>query len=143
VNGPPCDTALCEIDMCATLGVSQARCIAGQCSVGANCDISTVPCKSLPPQCPPGQLPTAATNGCWGPCVPAQACAEVESCFVCPADTICVVNDAWTSSHHCVNPAPGCAAGCECLESLVCVGGFSDCALFDDGSAAHCACPSC
>jgi hypothetical protein len=75
--------------------------------------------------------------------VPAQACAYVEDCFKCPSDTICVVNEAWTTSHHCVNPSPACSGGCECLEQLVCVGGYSLCGEFDDGSAAHCECTTC
>ena len=75
--------------------------------------------------------------------MPAQACAYVEHCFTCPSDTICVVNSAWTSSHHCVNPAPGCSGGCECLEPLVCIGGYTQCGEFDDGSAGHWDWPRC
>ncbi|MBE7478539.1 MAG: hypothetical protein HS104_00925 [Polyangiaceae bacterium] len=140
--GPPCDLALCESDMCTVLGVKEARCIAGQCSIAASCDQKQVFCNALPPTCAVGLTPSVV-SGCWGPCIPHQECSEVESCFVCPKETICVVNDAWGSSHHCVNPAPGCSSGCGCLKSLVCIGGYSECGEFDDGSAAHCSCPTC
>jgi hypothetical protein len=139
----PCDAALCTSSLCDELGVTEARCIAGQCTIAANCNIDTATCKSLPPKCPAGTTATVNATGCWGPCLPHQACAEVEDCFVCPAGNICVVNDAWGSSHHCVNPSPNCGGGCACLEPLVCINGYTLCNEFDDGSAAHCECPNC
>jgi hypothetical protein len=143
VTQGPCDTTTCKASVCNELGVEQARCIAGQCTIAANCDIDTATCKSIPPTCPAGTTVSINTFGCWGPCVPFQACAKVKDCFTCPAGNICVVNDDFGSSHHCVNPSPNCGGGCDCLEPLVCIGSYTMCNEFDDGSAAHCECPNC
>jgi len=139
---PYCPPDPCLTDQCSAKHVSQARCAAGQCILGYDCDASTVFCNALPPECPAGQLPSVE-NGCWGPCVPADQCLSVPDCFGCPSGTVCVVYDAWTSSHHCITPPAGCATSCECLGKLVCVDGFDACAEMDDGSAVHCSCPAC
>jgi hypothetical protein len=43
---------------------------------GADCDWRQVLCDSLPPTCPPGQVPTQS-GACYGPCVPASECAPI------------------------------------------------------------------
>ncbi len=139
---PYCPPDPCFADSCSAMQVDKARCIAGQCILGYDCDGSKVYCNALPPSCPAGQLPRVV-NGCWGNCVPMEQCESVPDCFNCPAGTACVVYDAWSSDHHCVTPPAGCSASCSCLGQLLCVDGYDACTEMDDGSAIHCGCPAC
>lgn len=143
VTPPYCEPTPCFADQCSVLGVQQARCIAGQCTKARDCDGSKVACEMMKPQCPEGQ--TASVSGsCWGECIPVTDCAKVDTCFDCTGGSICVVNDAWQSSHHCVNPPAGCSQGCACLKDKACIQGFDACTDgIKDGSAVHCSCPSC
>ncbi|MCA9598712.1 MAG: hypothetical protein KC776_35620 [Myxococcales bacterium] len=142
VQLPSCQIQECLVDECTSRQIDQARCIAGQCILGYDCDGSKVFCNAIPPTCPAGQLPRVV-GGCWGECVPMTQCASVPDCFSCPSGTACVVYDAQLSTHHCVTPAQGCAADCSCLGQTLCTGGFDICGEFDDGSAIHCSCPAC
>ena len=38
-----------------------------------DCDPSSITCKSAPPLCPPG-MTASVVDGCWGRCVPLDAC---------------------------------------------------------------------
>jgi hypothetical protein len=140
---------LCLIDTCTSVGFPfnhKASCIAGHCTVGFDCDPSTVTCKALPPVCDPG-MSNSVFDHCWGPCVPSSDCSAVPSCKDCdPSHYVCVSNDAQMSSHHCVEVPDPCDTdrSCQCMGDSVCVGIFDVCV---DGTAGgneiHCACPAC
>jgi hypothetical protein len=143
VKLPYCEPTPCFADQCSAAEIKQARCIAGQCIKALDCDGSKVLCNGLPPPCEGGEVPSV-DEGCWGPCVPAVQCASVANCSDCPGGTSCVVNEAFTSSAHCVNVPAGCAPDCSCLGKAVCTGGFNVCIdKVNDGSAVHCECPAC
>ncbi len=140
---PYCEPTPCFADQCSANQIQKASCVAGQCIKGFECDSSKVFCNALPPLCEGGEVPSV-DNGCWGPCVPAVQCASVANCSECPGGTSCVVNQAWTSTAHCVNVPAGCAADCSCLGKAVCTGAFNACIdKVNDGSALHCECPTC
>lgn len=101
-KAPSCDPKRsCVMSVCAQYqGVDQARCSAGRCVLGFECDPTKVLCKRLPPVCPPGQVPRVL-SGCYGECVDARQCLTVPSCAVCgPADT-CVGAVAALPGLHC------------------------------------------
>src|SRR5262245_5032577 len=50
------------------------------------CDPSVVLCRSLPPTCPPDEVPSTSGT-CWsGTCVKASACRNVKDCSACAAE---------------------------------------------------------
>jgi hypothetical protein len=68
-------------------GVSVAK--QGSCEpAGVSCDPRTVLCDALPPECPDFQV-AQVVGGCWGGCVPVDAC-------VCDEAADCPNNDAYT-----------------------------------------------
>ncbi len=140
---PYCEPTPCFADQCSANQIQQASCVAGQCIKGFKCDGSQVLCNALPPLCEGGEVPSV-DQGCWGPCVPAVQCASVANCSECPGGTSCVVNQAFTSSAHCVNVPAGCTADCTCLGKAACTGEFDACVdKVNDGSAVHCECTAC
>jgi len=46
----------------------------GACGTVVNCDLRDAFCPTLPPTCPPGQVPSVS-GGCFGACVPIGTCA--------------------------------------------------------------------
>ena len=139
----------CTVNTCVSMGLPfthEAKCIAGQCAVGFNCNPSDALCDSLPPECKPG-MSNSVRNGCWGPCVPASDCESVPSCKDCdPNGFLCISNDAHTSTKHCVAIPPACEKQrtCSCLGDAVCIGAFDICIDGAPGSnEIHCGCPSC
>jgi hypothetical protein len=81
-KAPSCDPKRsCVTSVCAQYqGIDQARCAAGRCVLGFDCDTTTVVCKRLPPVCPTGQVPqVVGTQGarCYGECVDATQCLKV------------------------------------------------------------------
>jgi hypothetical protein len=83
---------------------------------------------------------------CYGPCVPANECAEVDTCAQCDATQHVCVNEVAQlgPTPHCVDVPAACQnmADCACMGSSVCVGAFNQCV---DGPAQQisCQCPTC
>ena len=84
-------------------GVDRARCSAGRCVLGFECDPAKILCKRLPPVCPPGQVPQVV-SGCYGECVDARQCLTVASCAVCGPADVCVRGVAALPGWHCQAP---------------------------------------
>jgi hypothetical protein len=124
--GPGCDPRKsCLMTACTQYGgVERARCVAGRCVVGFDCDTATVTCKRQPPVCPPGQTPLAvgkAADRCYGECVDAQQCAAVPACGACAPADLCLHTPGVDEAIHCV-PWPASCAG-----TATCACGFSAC----------------
>ncbi|MBX3129014.1 MAG: hypothetical protein KF718_20020 [Polyangiaceae bacterium] len=141
---PYCEPTPCFADRCSAEGIQEARCIAGQCSLARKCNPLEVACDGVPPECPPGQVPSVE-GGCWGGCVEALQCDSVGSCADCPSDSTCVTHQAFTTTFHCVNAPASCSLDCTCLGAKVCIGGFSACtpATGTSAAAVNCECPAC
>jgi hypothetical protein len=107
-----------------------------------DCNPSTVTCKSMPPQCPPGEVPTVE-NQCWGSCVPILSCAPVADCKSCK-NGFCAAYVAFTTEYRCVLPDVQCAAlACTCLSQYLCAAPYSACTDSPSGPAVSCECPTC
>lgn len=139
----------CIIDMCASLGVTEAdvACAAGSCVAGIQCASETI-CNSKPPVCEPGEVPSIKDQ-CWGPCVPATECAGVSGCADCtgPLQT-CVTIETQTGdgpASHCVDIPKGCEGNptCECMGDSVCPAPFDTCTDFSGVKGMLCSCPNC
>lgn len=139
----------CIVDMCTSLGVTQANvaCAAGSCVAGIPCASTTI-CNSKPPVCDPGKVPSIKDN-CWGPCVPATECAGVSGCSDCtgPLQT-CVTIETQTGDgpeSHCVSIPKGCEGNptCECMGDSVCASPFDTCTDFSGQKGMLCSCPNC
>ena len=144
VPAPYCEPTPCFADQCSVMGVKEARCIAGQCTVARDCDGSKVTCNALPPDCPAGQVPSVE-NSCWGECIPSTSCKFVPTCMQCGPGKACVVTeDMGGAQHHCVNPTASCSQGCGCFGDKACISPYTFCVDgVKDGSAVHCECPTC
>lgn len=108
-----------------------------------DCDPGPVLCKSMPPTCAPGQVPSVQ-NGCWGPCVPILDCKTVADCSGCTKG-FCAAYSGWTTEYRCVMPSLQCSAlACSCLAPYFCAKPYDACV---DGSASKpavtCECPAC
>jgi hypothetical protein len=110
----------------------------------ADCDTSTVTCRSLPPPCPAGQLP-AVSGSCWaGCCVKASACRSVKDCSVCSRDTyVCASDhsDFGLIRTRCADITAACANDrtCTCLRQHMCVPfGFYSCSESTNGFEFSC-----
>jgi hypothetical protein len=108
-NAPACDSKRsCVMPICAQYpGVDHARCSAGRCLLGFDCDPTMIACKRLPPVCPPGQTPQVVGQGgarCYGACVDARQCLTVPACGACRPTDECARPDASTAL-HCLGPA--------------------------------------
>lgn len=86
---------------------------------GADCDISSVLCRSVQPRCPEGQTVTAK-NGCWGECKPIAQCKPGSFdcraggpalCEIVPPQ--CAAGETLTTRNGCFGP---------CVPSAVCKG---------------------
>ena len=84
-------------------------------------------CNTPSPACEPGQVPSVV-NGCWGDCVPASRCLQVDDCSWCGGQ-VCATSGAQT--YHC--PFNYCAGPpCQCPTNPcgggedVCSGNFSE-----------------
>jgi hypothetical protein len=95
----------CVMSVCAQYrAVDRARCSAGRCVLGFECDTGTVGCKRPAPLCPAGQVPQVVNN-CYGECVDARQCATVGSCAACRSTDLCVRTVAAPVGLHCQAPA--------------------------------------
>jgi hypothetical protein len=140
---PECKASECEIN---ALPDTNPHCPAGHCTLDIECDALKVACNALPPECPSGKV-AAVKDLCWtGHCVDPTACMSVTDCSVCTSNgAICVADEAWTKSFHCVPKDPACdAVTCACYGSKVCIGGFNACGEGPAGSMTiGCGCPTC
>lgn len=110
--------------------------------VGVHCNPTDVLCDSLPPQCPPGDVPEVV-GGCWGQCVPILECETEPNCDGCQGG-ICVEYQAFTTDYRCVAPTLMCAAlECNCLAPYVCVDPFDGCFPSAGDAAVTCECQTC
>ena len=128
------------------LGIDMAVCRFGVCiSEKVDCDGSKVLCKSLPPECPEGQIPGVA-DSCWsGSCVPIANCNAVPTCDLCPAGEMCVQKISKQQSWPVCEPVPTECGGeidCECAGAAVCTGNFNIC-NDNGGNELSCGCPVC
>jgi hypothetical protein len=65
--------------------------------VAYDCNVSSVACDRLPPECPPGQTASASDGSCYGPCVPIEQCkCSPDVPADCPEDYVC-----WRFAGHC------------------------------------------
>jgi hypothetical protein len=141
---PPCSLA-CIQSACAAMGIKGVRCSQGACVLAAECDTSVVTCRSVPPPCAVGDLPSIQ-GSCWsGHCVKASACRTVKDCTSCPRDLyLCAREEAQLgSTFRCVDLPPACRVTrtCECAGSYVCTPPFSSCSV--NGDEFSCTCPTC
>jgi hypothetical protein len=107
-NAPACDSKrVCLTSECTQYpGVDQARCSAGRCVLGFDCDPTMIACKRLPPVCPAGQTPQIIGQGgarCYGECVDARQCLTVPACAACRPTDLCARSDMSTAL-HCLGP---------------------------------------
>ena len=66
----PCPAGMINVYSCGAGGASGSG---GASSGGTTCDPRRALCRSLPPTCPTGQVPSI-DGMCWGPCVPIATC---------------------------------------------------------------------
>lgn len=133
----------CEQSACAARGYGTPpppACIAGRCVLGFECDQSKATCKSLPPTCPEGSVPSVLEQ-CWGPCVPATECRRVTACDQCGTATCVEHPSNGGVLRQCV-PQDVCegAPDCSCLGPLACEE-HDSCSV--EGGTLICGCPDC
>jgi hypothetical protein len=110
-------------------------CARGTCVSGLACSSRAVTCDQESPACGDGTTPSVR-DGCWGACVPAEDCADVDDCARCGKGQICVRTFFEVGAQgpferiSCSKPPARCSTrDCECLGELCAVG---RCAAFDD-----------
>lgn len=121
---PDCSVPECFATTCNADGLGQptAVCRAGHCVVDADCNQTHVLCKSLPPECPPGQTPIVV-NDCWGGCIDIVECREIGDCTQCLDGQACVTsNTMMIPGKHCVDVPDSCNGqiSCACMGENVC-----------------------
>ena len=106
------------------------------------CDTRVVTCRSLPPACPPGQVPVTSGT-CWaGYCVKPSACRSLKDCTDCPADGyVCAVDthDDGETLTRCPELPASCELDrtCSCLSPYICTR-LRSCADLGNGHEFHC-----
>lgn len=106
-----------------------------------DCDLSVVLCRSLPPPCPPGEVPTTSGT-CWsGACVKASACRNLNDCALCNPEWYACATFPRSSLVRCVEVPSVCSSdrSCECLRPHVCPGY----GCIRDENEYMCDCPYC
>jgi hypothetical protein len=100
---------VCVTTLCAQYqGIDHARCSAGRCVLGFDCDTTSIACKRLAPLCPLGQVPQVVGppgGRCYGECVDARQCLAVPACSSCRPTDLCV--GAAAAGLHCLDPLLG------------------------------------
>ena len=145
---PPCGMT-CIVNPCQPLNVKGVRCQNNVCILAAECDSSVITCRSLPPTCPPGEVPSISGN-CWsGQCVRASACRTVKDCSACrPELSICVDTQTQLGNQvRCIDVPPGCQTSrtCTCAGAFACMSPFTSCISDAAPGSSHlfCSCPNC
>ena len=142
---PECDIEACFQSTCSAQNIPgiDVQCSFGSCEfVPFECNPVFVACDELPPDCPDGTLPSVV-KGCWGSCVPSEACDFVPDCGYCPGDETCVSMETQLGPFYfCVPVDPSCDGmpDCDCM-GTVCEDPFM-CGDEDDGNLS-CFCPVC
>lgn len=122
---PECNIPECLQTTCAAQNLEQVplECRWGVCAFEKQtCNPLGVVCKSLPPDCAPGDVPGVAGD-CWsGACVPAKACDWVPDCSYCDAPDLVCVFKAQKGAYHVCEPRPlDCGPGdidCGCGQQI-------------------------
>ncbi len=123
--GIACDDSFCSAN---GFGEIQARCFAGKCSLGMDCNQVHAACDVFPPQCTGGTIPSVV-GSCWGPCVEPKDCLDIGDCDGCnPETSACVINHVLQQSVQCVKTWEACDGlpTCECMGDQLCfyLGGY-------------------
>lgn len=150
---PPCGLPECFVPVCETLdiGAGTPVCRFGRCTFEkVTCNPIGVTCKSQPPDCPQGQLPSVQGD-CWsGQCTPVEACDWVPDCGACKLDIfdplVCVFK-AQKGAYHVCEPKPvGCGdepeIDCDC-GSEICDASPPHTVCSDQVPGIICECPNC
>jgi hypothetical protein len=110
----------------------------------AECDTTTITCRSLPPACPAGHLPVVS-GSCWaGCCVKASACRSVKDCAACSRDSYVCANDDLQPGalrKRCAEIPSACVNNrtCMCLSPTMCLPhGYFSCGQSGDGFEFSC-----
>lgn len=149
---PACNVPECFVEVCGTydLGAQQAVCRFGRCTFAkVTCNPTAVTCKTLPPDCAPGTLPSVVDD-CWsGKCTPVEACDWAPDCAACTTDPdplVCVLKGQKGAYHVC-QPKP---AACGDAPEIDCACGQEICDASPPHTECHdltpgieCACPFC
>jgi hypothetical protein len=143
---PSCPMENCFVPICESLlfPAPKAKCVAGRCVAGFNCNPETVQCPMPQPSCPPGRTPSVV-NGCWAGCVPTIECGVVGSCEQCAAGEACVtLVGEGALGDHCVDVPAECngTIDCGCTGSSACVKPFGFCTQ-PAPTQLDCECPNC
>lgn len=149
---PACDVPECFVDVCSTfdLGAQQAVCRFGRCTFAkVTCNPTAVTCKTLPPDCAPGTLPSVVDD-CWsGQCTPVEACDWAPDCAACTtdADPLVCVFKAQKGAYQVCEPKP---AACGDAPEIDCACGQEICDASPPHTECHdqtpgivCECPFC
>lgn len=136
---PPACEEECDQTKCAALGITQAACGGGDgpglCGPATECRTAEVTCQDDPPDCGPDMLPTAI-DGCWGACIPATTCREVDDCTACPESAVCVLYAGLMEDQYtCIARPPNCPdpVTCDCFAENPCEGGEIGCSEIEGG----------
>ena len=149
-----CPIQECLIDTCSTYDLKDSKpvCRFGRCTFSKiNCNPNGVICKSLPPTCGPGTLPTINANGdCWsGQCAPIEACNWAPDCASCvdKEDPLVCVFKAQKGAYHVCEPKP---VDCGDVQDIDCGCGQQICDASPPHIVCHdnkpditCECPNC
>lgn len=146
---PECGIPECLQTTCAAQNLEQVplECRYGVCAFEKQtCNPLGVLCKSLPPDCAPGDVPGVAGD-CWsGSCVPAKACDWVPDCSYCDApDLVCVFKAQKGAYHVCEARPLDCGPGdidCGCGQQI-CDASPPHTVCGDDDPGIVCECPFC
>ncbi len=66
----------CDQSACARVGLEHGvACVGKRCVFNVSCDSKQALCRVAPPDCPTGQVATVI-NGCYGPCIAVEQCAD-------------------------------------------------------------------
>lgn len=135
---PACPIMECFVEKCGTVDIGEPVCRFGRCTFSKiHCNPAGVLCKSQPPVCPPGEVPSVNENGdCWtGQCAPIETCDWAPNCEACKLDNdplVCVLK-AQKGAYSVCEPKP---AACGDVDEIDCGCGQEIC----DGSPPHTVC---
>lgn len=149
-----CPIMECLVDVCSTYDLQDSKpvCRFGRCTFSKiSCNPAGVICKSLPPTCGPGTLPTLNANGdCWsGQCAPVEACDWAPDCANCvdKEDPLVCVFKAQKGAYHVCEPKP---VDCGDVQDIDCGCGQQICddspphtVCHDNKPGITCECPFC
>jgi hypothetical protein len=149
---PKCDLPECLVTQCVPKGLGGAalRCEFGRCTFAKiACNPTQVVCKSLPPDCNPGEVPSVDVDaGCWtGQCAPAEACDWAPDCSYCAEDELICVTKLQKGSFSVCEPKP---VDCGDADDIDCACGQQVCDATPPHTVCHdavddiaCECPNC